>query len=497
VRYIMQKAIKRSTVSALQVVLIALLFGTGCGSILPAPPQPKIRFSLASLKGNYTYTLGGTIFGLPQGYGTYHEAGSFVADGNGGLTGVDDFSPGANLISGPLSGSYTINGDGTGTMTLDPPGRQIQLAITMQSNTGVYLLEVDAFATGDGQALAQTSTGPLSGAYVFRSYTHAVGGDSSAAVGRMIFSGTSISGDEDVSQIGTVSSLTITGALTQPDSNGRGTLSLTDGAGNTSGYVYYTIDSSTLNLIPSDPGVVGEGRGAAQSGASFSNASIQNGFAFRLGGDTVAYIGGFHTIGAFTGDGNGNITSGSLDSMVDGAVMANESFTGTYSLDSRGRASITLTPAGSSPISAVAWMADSTQAFFLQQSQTSVAGGSLSQQQGGPFSATSLTGEYAFQVFGYDGQNPTATGAVGVMTFDGSGKVILADLFVSQGGQQSQNGGLSGSYTVSSNGRAVSGPISGVTHSMVFYLISNTDSYFLLEDSGSDIEGQNGMQVPQ
>ncbi len=495
----MQRTIKRTRVSASQLAFIALLFSTGCGNFLPMPKQPKTQFSLASLKGNYTYNLSGTVLGLPNNYLLYHEAGSFVADGTGGIHGVDDFMSGTNLISGPSTGSYTINGDGTGTMTLHAPGRQIQLEISMQSNMEVYLLEVDTYATGVGGAFAQSpaATAPLSGAYVFRLYSHVVGGASSVAVGRMIVSGTSITGNEDIAKIGTASSHTITGTLTQPDSNGRGTLSLTDDTGNTSNEVYYAVNSTRIDFIEADSGVVGEGRGTAQTGTSFTNAIIQNGFAFSLGGDTAAYISGFNSIGVFTSDGNGNITSGSLDSLVDGAATTNESVTGTYSVDSSGRASITLSPAGASPISTVAWIADSTQGFFLQQAQNAVAAGPLTQQQGDPFSTASLNGEYSFRFLGFNVQNPTPVGAVGVMMFDGNAKVTLTDFVVSQNGDPSQTGGVGGSYTVSSNGRAVTGPISGVSNSMVFILTSGTSGYFLFTDPGTEIAGVYAMQVPQ
>jgi hypothetical protein len=497
VERITQKALGRNTASALLTLLI-VLFSTCCNSIFHQPVQPKQRFSLASLQGHYTYNLGGMIFGLPKGFNLYHETGAFVADGNGGLTGVDDFSSGATASNSPFTGSYTISGDGTGTMTLTLPGRQIQLAITLQSTTDVYLLEYDTFATGTGGAFAQatSATSAPSGAYVFRFYTHVVGSASSAAVGQMVVSGTSITGSEDVAQIGTTSSHTITGSLTQPDGNGRGTLRLTDDTANTSNYVYYAIDSNTLNFIRTDTGVVGEGRGVAQTATSFTNGSITSGFTFHMGGDTASNLGGINTIAAFNSDGNGNLTTGSFDSSVDGAT-ANGSFTGTYSVDSRGRASITVTPAGSSPISQVAWMADSTQGFMLQQDQNTLAAGAMLLQQGGPYSASSLNGEYAFRMIGFDATTPPTVGRVGVVTFDGNSTVNFSDIFVNRGGVQNQYTSLSGSYTVSPNGRVVTGDIHGVTVSMVFYLTSNTSAYFLLTDFGAEIPGQNGMQVPQ
>jgi hypothetical protein len=497
---------QRAVTGAALKILLIVLFSTSCGSVFHQPGQSKQRFSLASLKGNYTYNLAGMIFGLPPGFNLYHETGAFVADGNGGLTGIDDFASGTKENSNQFTGSYTISGDGTGTMTISLPGRPVQLAITLRSTTELYLLEYDAFATGTGGAFAQASSaisGTLSGAFVFRFYTHVVGAASSAAAGQMMISGTSVTtGNEDVAQIGTITASPgpISGSLTQPDSNGRGTLSLTDNSG-TSNYVYYAIDPNTLNLIRTDTGVVGEGRAIAQTVTSFTNASIASGFTFHMGGDTASNLGGVNTVGTFTSDGSGNLT-GSRDSAVDGGTT-NETFTATYTVDSTGnfpgRASITVTPtsASASPITQVAWMADSTQGFMLEEDTNTVAAGAMLLQQGGPFSAASLNGEYAVRMIGFDGTNPPTVGRVGVMTFDGSGTVTFTDLFVNRGGMQAQYTGLSGSYTVSPNGRVVTGDIHGVTVSMIFYLTSNQSAYFLLGDSGAEVPGQNGMQSPQ
>jgi hypothetical protein len=506
-RIFVRRIAQRATTGAALKILLIVLFSTSCGSVFHQPGQSKQRFSLASLKGNYTYNLAGMIFGLPPGYNLYHETGAFVADGNGGLTGVDDFSSGATAnLNQKFAGSYTIGGDGTGTMSISLPGRPVQLAITLRSTTELYLLEYDAFATGTGGAFAQASSaisGTLSGAYVFRFYTHVLKAASSAAVGRMMISGTSVTGDEDVAQIGTITATPglISGSLTQPDSNGRGTVSLTDNSG-MSNYVYYAIDSNTLNLIRTDTGVVGEGRAVAQTVTSFTNASIASGFTFHVGGDTGTNLGGVSTVGTFTSDGKGNLTSGSRDSAEDGTT-SNETFTATYAFDSTGnfpgRASLTVTPTSgsASSITQVAWMADSTQGFMLEEDSNRVAAGAMLVQQGGPFSATSLNGEYAVRMVGFDGTNPPTVGRIGVMTFDGSGTVTFTDLFVNRGGIQAQYTGLSGSYTVSPNGRAVTADIHGVTVSMIFYLTSNQSAYFLLGDSGAEVAGQNGLQSPQ
>ena len=142
-------------------------------------------------------------------------------------------------------------------------------------------------------------------------------------------------------------------------------------------------------------------------------------------------------------------------------------------------------------------MADSTQGFLLHQDQNTVEAGAMLLQQGGPFSASSLNGEYAFRMIGFDGLTPPIVGRIGVMTFDGNGTVTLTDYFVNRGGVQNQYSGLSGSYTVSPNGRVTGDIQKANMSSLVFYLTSSSSAYFLLANTGAEIPGQTALQAPQ
>ena len=66
--------------------------------------------------------------------------------------------------------------------------------------------------------------------------------------------------------------------------------------------------------------------------------------------------------GRFTASG-GNITPGARDSVQDGNVRRNVSFTGTYTQAVNGRALVTLTTAANNNL--VVWMVSPTRGLFL------------------------------------------------------------------------------------------------------------------------------------
>jgi hypothetical protein len=83
-------------------LLASAILAAGCGH------SPTIdthgHFATVSLKGNYTYAMGGALVGGS----VYQEAGTFVADGNGHIvSGNDDFVQGT-IVSQTFVGSYDI-----------------------------------------------------------------------------------------------------------------------------------------------------------------------------------------------------------------------------------------------------------------------------------------------------------------------------------------------------------------------------------------------------
>jgi hypothetical protein len=483
---------------ALATALIVLCVANGCSNSQSDKSSGPV-FSNASLHGNYMYTLSGSSFSA-NGTSQYKESGSFVADGNGNITGgVDDFVQNSNLSTSQPTGTYKIASDGTGTVTLALNRGTVQFALSLISPSSFYMMEFDSSASGDGEGTQQTTdafSATPNGTLIFRlsssSGNNALG--AVVSVGQMMIESGSITGTEDFVRAGVPGSSAITGSITAPDANGRGTAVLNDDSGTQSDYIYYVIDSENLKFLQTDAGSLGEGRADAQSG-TFSNASLSSGFVFWSRGSTLSQSFGANSAGAFVGDGNGNIVSGSYDAVLDGTPVSNTSLTGTYQVDPNGRATITLTPAGASPIQLIVWMVDSSYALLLVNTSNLAAVGRLDQQQGSPFSADSLNGSYAFYMFGSEMQSSPWLTRVGVMSFDGNGTVTFSDYFVNTSGVTQQKGPLTGNYSVSANGRVTAFTV-GVVNTQVIYLVSNASGSLLLGASGSALAGNFNQQAP-
>ncbi len=486
---------KRSKPQVSALLALAALslpwLGTSCGSSGSSTPGPK--FSNASLVGNYSYGFSGNYF-TSTGTEAYQEAGTFVADGKGNLTGgKDDFMQNSALSSSLLGGTYSINQDGTGTITFNLARGRIQLAIAMSSSSSVDLIEFDSFANGAGVALRQDTSAfsAPNGSFVFHldsSQPGAAVSGSFSRVGSMNVLEGAINGREDFEQSGLPGSSMVTGSITAPDANGRGTATLTEATSVTSNYVYYVIDSTTLKFLEIDGGLLGSGRADAQSTGPFSNASLNGGFEFNYSGNTVA-AGGANVAGAFTCDGKGNIVSGSYDIVQGESPVSNAPLTGTYSVESNGRATITLIPTGASPIPLIVWIESSSKGLFVVDLPNAVQSGRMEQQQGGPFSAASLKGSYSFYTAGYDSQTSQNIVRTGVVSFDGSTNVTFTDYFVNRGnGKPVQNGAVSGTYTADANGRIVAFSI-GEVNTQIIYLSSGTSGDLLLGATGVGFAG--------
>jgi len=475
------------------IVFLLLCFVISCSNSSSSHPM----FSNANLKGNFTYTLSGTSYG--SGGGPYQESGTFIADGNGNITdGIDDFIQNSTVSSNPITGSYTVNGNVT--MTLNSSRGQVQFAMTILSTSSLYLIEYDSFATGSGVALQQNpaafSAAPT-GTFVFRlhsSVANSAAQGSVSSVGQMILQQGAITGTEDVVRDGVPGATSILGVMTSPDTNGRGTVELNDGAGNESNYIYYVVDSNILKFLETDSGTLGGGRADQQSAGPFSNASLQGGLSFRGRGDTLTSSFGANSLGEFISDGNGNITGGSYDAVQDGNAAANVPLTGSYAVDSTGRAAITLNPQGMSPISLIVWMVNSSSGLLMVNSANLSVVGRIDQQQETSFSAASLKGNFAFYMFGTESQGAPSVNKVGVLTFDGSSQVTFNDYFVDLGGQTARKGPASGTYSVSSDGRVVSFTVGG-DHTQILYLISDGSASLIVGTSGSELAGSIAQQT--
>ena len=485
-------SMKKVLLSA-SLFLLSLCMACG-GNSSNNGPTPQGNFSNASLSGQYAYHLAGTD--LSTG-GVFREGGVFTADGKGNITsGNDDFSEGTGGVStNSSSGNYSIANDGTGTVVLNLAGGSITLGVTLISTSRLQMIEGDGFANASGGAALQTASAfaaPPSGTFAFRLHTVSTAQGSTGRVGVMTVSGGVVTGGfEDENAAGVLSAPVLTaGLFNPPDGTGRGTGSFTDNSNTTTDFIYYVIDGNNFRILTSDPGILGMGRAQLQTG-SFSDASLNGSYAFGSTGDTNASLGGSRTAGRLTADGAGNISAGAFDSVQDGVQTLNGTFsTGTFSaVDATGRTVLTLN-ASSGTITEIFQMVDSSHGFFLVDDANKVEDGSFDKQTTSSFSNSTMNGQFAFVMDGFDPNG--LLDRVGTLQWDGNGNLALDEL-VNREGSVTTSGVLPGTYSVSSNGRTT-GSVSNLSGNLIFYLISANDAYIVQADSSTEVDGSMSLQ---
>ena len=141
---ILQMSKARLFRSVLALGLVALIMHV-------SPPRAE-AYDLSSLNGSYADSFSGFFPVSPGGpprplpistYGPEYAAGLWTFDGAGGLTARVVFNFGGGLIVGDnwdlnLTGTYTVNANGTGTMTL-PFGHRLHFVIGAGGNELKYI----------------------------------------------------------------------------------------------------------------------------------------------------------------------------------------------------------------------------------------------------------------------------------------------------------------------------------------------------------------------
>lgn len=477
--------------------LILLSFCVACGNdggSSGGGPTPQGNFSNASLSGQYTYRLAGTQ--LSNG-AVFREAGVFTADGNGNITsGTDDFSQGSGgVASNTLSGNYTINNDGTGTVVFNLAGGSITLGVTLVSTSRLHMIEADGFANAFGAAELQNTSAfaaPPSGTFAFRMHSVSTAQGSVGRIGVMTVSGGVVTaGGEDINDGGTLTAPLLTsGLFNPPDNAGRGTGSFTDSNASTTSFIYYVVDANNFRLLSEDPGILALGRAEKQSGP-FSDASLSGSYAFGSSGDTSGSLTGVHTVGRFTADGAGNISAGAFDAVQDGVQTLNGSIsTGTHTtVDADGRTVVTLNTSNGT-VTEVFQLVNASRAFFLVADSSKVEDGTIDKQTVSSFSNSTMNGQFSFVMDGFD---PTSLlDRVGTLQWDGNGNLLLNEL-LNRAGTVTTPGFLPGTYSVASNGRAT-GSVASLSDNLIFYLISGRDGYILQADPQTEVDGSMSLQ---
>ena len=135
-----------------ELVAFSLMLLSSCALSLQL--QAQTSCSSSSLNGTYFYMLSGTV--ATNGGLAYAELGKLVADGNGGVSGRSTTSVGGSIASYSLSGTYSVQGNCTGTVTLSV-NSQFTETITFQIVDG-----------GQSAVVAFSSSGAVVGGRAYR-----------------------------------------------------------------------------------------------------------------------------------------------------------------------------------------------------------------------------------------------------------------------------------------------------------------------------------------
>ncbi len=391
----------------------------GGGGSTPPPPPPVGKFSNASLKGQYAYSMSGEDLN-----GAFiARVGSFFADGAGNITnGLEDVNADvngfrvANQVSF-TSGNYTIQPNGRGTLSLTNATSSLLLSITLISPNKGFMIQTDLNATSSGNFNLQTPASftqtAVNGNYVFDFSGVNGTGAPTSIIGQVKADGAGnvTGGTADVSSgtTGNSGAQPVPATTYQLDpTNGNGA-TFGRGTSTISGisYVFYIVDGTRIKFMGISVGAL-LGDAVLQNGTIPTMTSAFSGnFAFLIGGSAVLGTAGPLTRGGrFTMDGSGNLsniflTDNNFGSRHSFTPSANPPTSTAYAIDTTptvmgsGRGTLTFTEPGFNPFSFVFYLVSPTQAVIQDTTSGFVADGTMLAQAAGPI-AISPTANFAF-----------------------------------------------------------------------------------------------------
>ncbi|HEV2194415.1 MAG TPA: hypothetical protein VGR55_02480 [Candidatus Acidoferrum sp.] len=431
----------------------AALWAAACspGHPIITPPPPAGKFTNASLNGTYAFmTSGEVIVNTVNGPTTASmvRVGSFVADGSGHITGgVEDVNASGTVSNAATitGGSYTVNSDGRGILTLSVVSSvfnsSINFSIVLTSGSsgppsiasgGLMIDETTTgqVSTGSGNFIQQNTTlfatTNVNGTYVFDFSGLDSAGAPASIVGRFPTTSGSITtgGIEDGNDNGqlTPTGTVLPGSFTSDPQNantlsssGRGLVAI-----NGETFAFYIVDATRVRLIS-----IGTSGGATPdmlTGDAVLQASVppapSGSFAFLVAGSDLAASNGlirvarFDTCAPCAGPGPA-VSKILLD--VNDAAHENEYTTFTSSTPSinydttSGRGVVSFSASTLLKYSFVFYLSSSTSGVIQDVSPSDssttvsqVADGSIAAQTSAPFSGSNITGPYAMNWSGLE-----------------------------------------------------------------------------------------------
>lgn len=335
---------------------------TGCGGSQSQPynppvPPPGVTFSDATLDGTYVVSFSGTD--TSGGYESFFAvAGTITANGAGAIASgtLDLIDPGLGSVFGagytfsrlPVSGSYSVTGDGRGNgtlaMTINGNPVSIGLDFVLTSASHGLISRFDSGGSGSGtlDVAGGVSQGELVGSYAFgldgvdstvQNYLSAAGAVTLDANGNIT------SGVQDFSDNGDAANLQALSLQGNVTAGAPGTAQLTTGAAafGTLHFDVWPIDPTHLKLIETDSTAFLAGDAYVSTGHTGFPAGQ---LVFTLSGEDTEQ-GQFASGGVLTSDGTSQVTAGLEQVNDEGELAESPSVTGSFT-SSGPRTSLTL-----------------------------------------------------------------------------------------------------------------------------------------------------------
>jgi len=414
----------------------------------------------AALTGPYAFSFNGYNNGSPV-----FMAGSFIADGNGNIaSGVVDINGATGGLQQqvPITGMYSIQANGLGTLTLTTPLQSLVFAVAV-SNKGISgtsrngnLIQRDPAnpaSYGSGVILLQNSLNFKLSSLVGNYALGYFGIDPSlnrlagAAAYQMGQTGNLTNGVGDVDDNGVHTTTTFTGTFSAVNgTTGRGTATLITDGSLTTHYAFYVVSSVQIIMVSTDP--IGAPANltvwsiAQQHSTSFTNSFLHGVSVLEVNGTDVTVPEA--EAGLLTTDGQGN-GSVSLD-QNDGGTLTQLHNSGTYTVAANGRVTLSSSFGTNPP---VLYLADRNQGFVVG-TDSLVTSGILDAQSGLSFTNSSILGTYLGGTVAP--ALSSVTNAVSWAFSDGNGNINLSELTSGPGGPGS--GQFPDTYQVDGTGRA-------------------------------------------
>jgi hypothetical protein len=415
----------------------------------------------------------------------------------------------AGLNLNPATGAIT----GSPTATAGSPfGNIIVKATDQVGGTATQTMTFTISAARSG-----VNDSELFGQYAFLLSGFDAKGNPLAAAGKFTSDGNGniTGGTIDTNGTGLTApvSASLTGGTYAVGPDNRGKLTLTTASGSST----YVLALNSIASGVAAGGYITEFDGSGQSltgtlaqqiQSAFNTSSIVNGFAFGTDGfaanSTAAQLAHRATAGEVQFGGGGAVTSAEYLSTGSGSTKPIVPTSGSISVASNGRGTLSLSLSGGGSLNFVAYVVSASKLLLLSSDPASGASGKdllsgqalLQTTTNGSFAAALLNG---ISVVRFERLGSTTAGTtfpdaqVGLYTFDGASKISLAS-DENAGGVITSNS-LAGSYSVASNGRvtlSLSAGFGGCTDCVsvqTFFYLVGANQGFVMDFSSPVVSG--------